>query len=65
LEFAADQPLKEETAGDPDSDTETTPASSDLEALNSLTGIPITEDELLFAVPVIAPYNTLVNYKYV
>jgi NFACT protein C-terminal domain len=65
LEFASDQPVKEEAgqAGDPDSDTETVPAASDLEALNSLTGIPITEDELLFAVPVIAPYNTLVNYK--
>jgi NFACT protein C-terminal domain len=62
LEFSSDQTVKEEAA-DADSDTETTPSASDLEALNSLTGIPVTEDELLFAVPVIAPYNTLVNYK--
>ncbi|CAG0883508.1 unnamed protein product [Darwinula stevensoni] len=32
--------------------------------LNMLTGIPHSEDELLFAVSVCAPYNTLLNYKY-
>ncbi|KAL0269425.1 UNVERIFIED_CONTAM: hypothetical protein PYX00_007165 [Menopon gallinae] len=36
----------------------------DLEVLNSLTGIPHGEDELLFAVPVVAPYSSLHNYKY-
>lgn len=31
--------------------------------LDQLTGKPVSEDELLFAVPVIAPYNTVLNYK--
>ena len=26
--------------------------------------MPTAEDSLLFAVPVVAPYNTMVNYKY-
>lgn len=36
---------------------------ADVDMLDALTGIPFHEDELLFAVPVIAPYNTLSNYK--
>jgi hypothetical protein len=32
--------------------------------LDSLTGLPLPEDELLFAVPVCAPYTTLLNYKF-
>lgn len=30
----------------------------------SSSGIPVAEDELLFAVPVVAPYNTMANYKF-
>lgn len=37
--------------------------SNDVDMLNSLTGCPCTEDELLFALPVVAPYNALQNYK--
>lgn len=37
---------------------------NDLELLNSLTGLPHELDELLFALPVVAPYNALQNYKY-
>ncbi|KAL1110464.1 hypothetical protein AAG570_007992, partial [Ranatra chinensis] len=37
---------------------------ADLEMLPLLTGQPHPDDELLFAVPVIAPYLTLLNYKY-
>lgn len=37
----------------------------DVDMIDALTGIPLPEDELLFAVPVVAPYNTLSNYKYV
>jgi len=37
---------------------------SEVQMLDSLTGIPFPEDELLFAVPVVAPYNALTNYKY-
>ncbi|XP_076234474.1 nuclear export mediator factor NEMF homolog Clbn [Calliopsis andreniformis] len=35
-----------------------------VDMLDQLTGKPVVEDELLFAVPVIAPYNTLLNYKF-
>lgn len=37
---------------------------AELDMINSLTGTPFADDELLFAVPVVAPYNTLTNYKY-
>lgn len=40
-----------------------TPAADEVDMLDSLTGFPVDEDELLFAVPVIAPYQTLHNYK--
>ena len=36
----------------------------EIDLLDSLTGIPVQEDELLFAVPVVAPYNTMTSYKY-
>lgn len=38
--------------------------SDEVDMLDSLTGIPHAEDELLFAVPVIGPYNTMTSYKY-
>jgi len=38
--------------------------NDETDMLDSLTGVPVAEDELLFAVPVCAPYNTLLNYKY-
>uniref|UniRef100_A0A182K4I6 NFACT RNA-binding domain-containing protein n=1 Tax=Anopheles christyi TaxID=43041 RepID=A0A182K4I6_9DIPT len=41
-----------------------TPAAADLDMLDTLTGQPVEEDELLFAVPVVAPYQSLHNYKY-
>ena len=36
----------------------------DVFMIDQLTGKPLPEDELLFAVPVIAPYSTLQSYKY-
>ena len=33
--------------------------------IDSLTGVPLDDDELLFCIPVCAPYNTLNNYKLV
>jgi hypothetical protein len=36
----------------------------ELGMLAALTGLPVTEDELLFAVPVVAPYATMLQYKY-
>lgn len=47
-------------AGD---DDDTQGDSNDTDMLNSLTGLPAEEDELLFALPVVAPYNALHNYK--
>uniref|UniRef100_A0A182QAN7 NFACT RNA-binding domain-containing protein n=1 Tax=Anopheles farauti TaxID=69004 RepID=A0A182QAN7_9DIPT len=41
-----------------------TPAVADLDMLDTLTGQPVEEDELLFAIPVVAPYQSLHNYKY-
>ncbi|XP_054262763.1 ribosome quality control complex subunit NEMF homolog [Macrosteles quadrilineatus] len=38
--------------------------TADVDMLVSLTGQPVADDELLFAVPVVAPYNTVINYKY-
>ncbi|XP_034833767.1 ribosome quality control complex subunit NEMF homolog [Maniola hyperantus] len=39
-------------------------ADADTEMLCQLTGNPFPEDELLFAVPVVAPYSSLLSYKY-
>ncbi|KAL1514040.1 hypothetical protein ABEB36_003364 [Hypothenemus hampei] len=39
-------------------------AQAEVDMIDSLTGTPLEGDELLFAVPVIAPYNTLTNYKF-
>lgn len=36
----------------------------DTQILDSLTGCPVSEDELLYAVCMVAPYNSIVNYKY-
>ncbi len=38
--------------------------NDETDMLDSLTGIPLSEDEILFAVPVCAPYATLLNYKF-
>lgn len=44
---------------------EETPAAdgNDVDLLNSLTGLPHELDEMFFALPVVAPYNALQNYK--
>lgn len=42
---------------------ETQADGNDTDMLNSLTGLPVEEDEILFALPVVAPYNALNNYK--
>lgn len=44
-------------------DDEDTGPAPEIDMLDQLTGKPVAEDELLFAVPVIAPYNTVLNYK--
>lgn len=54
-----------ETGADLDAgdDDETQGDNNDADMLNSLTGCPAEEDELLFALPVVAPYNALHSYK--
>ncbi|XP_025423052.1 nuclear export mediator factor NEMF homolog [Sipha flava] len=47
-----------------DDEADKTTDPSETQMLDSLTGIPYAEDELLFAVPVVAPYTALTNYKY-
>ncbi|KAL0868880.1 hypothetical protein ABMA27_007220 [Loxostege sticticalis] len=49
---------------EPEPEQETTGVDADAELLSQLTGAPFPEDELLFAVPVVAPYAALHNYKY-
>lgn len=39
-------------------------ASDEVDMLETLTGCPVDEDELLFVIPVVAPYQTLTSYKY-
>ncbi|XP_034933675.1 nuclear export mediator factor NEMF [Chelonus insularis] len=46
-----------------DDDADPGPAP-EVDMLNQLTGKPVEEDELLFAVPVVAPYNAVLNYKF-
>ncbi|XP_044729059.1 nuclear export mediator factor NEMF homolog [Chrysoperla carnea] len=50
--------------GQEDEDEKEITVAADVDMLDSLTGIPHSEDELLFAIPIVAPYNTLTNYKY-
>lgn len=42
---------------------ETNAAADETDMLDSLTGCPKEEDELLFAIPIVAPYQTLHAYK--
>lgn len=46
-----------------DDEADKTTDPSETQMLDSLTGVPYAEDELLFAVPVVAPYTALTNYK--
>lgn len=38
--------------------------SDEVDMIDALTGIPITEDELMFAVTMIGPWNAMTNYKF-
>ncbi|CAB3248697.1 unnamed protein product [Arctia plantaginis] len=49
---------------EPDAEADQTGPDADAEMLCQLTGCPFAEDELLFAVPIVAPYSALHNYKY-
>lgn len=47
-----------------DEEEEEEKVADDLAILDTLTALPVSEDELLFAVPVCAPYTTMTNYKF-
>ncbi|XP_015585729.1 nuclear export mediator factor NEMF homolog [Cephus cinctus] len=57
-------PIQQNIRVDDNAEEEDVGPAPEIDMLNQLTGKPIAEDELLFAVPVVAPYNTLLNYKY-
>ncbi|XP_047512357.1 ribosome quality control complex subunit NEMF homolog [Pieris napi] len=57
--------LEAESEDEPEIEAETEQTGdADTEMLCQLTGAPYPEDELLFAVPVVAPYSSLHNYKF-
>lgn len=45
-------------------ENEDVPIGVDAELLDTLTGQPLEDDELLFAIPVVAPYQALQQYKF-
>ncbi|OQR70237.1 nuclear export mediator factor NEMF-like [Tropilaelaps mercedesae] len=67
-ELADGKPSKNEPDGENESENEAeneaAPADDLTAILNSLTGLPVEEDVLLYAVPICAPYSTMTNYKY-
>merc|ERR1719474_275219 len=48
---------------DQDAATNAIKVSDEVDMIDALTGIPIAEDELMFAVTMIGPYNAMPNYK--
>lgn len=57
--------LEAESDGDePEPELDQSAPDADLELLSQLSGCPLPDDELLFAVPVVAPYSALNNYKF-
>eukprot|EP00106_Octopus_bimaculoides_P020519 XP_014787961.1 PREDICTED: nuclear export mediator factor NEMF-like [Octopus bimaculoides] len=54
----------EESDEDKMDEEDLTQQATDAQVLDSLTGWPVAEDELLYSICVVAPYNTLLNYKY-
>ena len=60
------QHQQQAAGGDSDGeDVEAKPTVNvDSEVLDSLTGVPVAEDSLLFAVPVVGPYSTMISYRF-
>lgn len=58
--FEPKQPTQD--ADDDDADDKNTGA--DVDMIDSLTGQPLEDDELLFVIPMIAPYQSIQHYKY-
>lgn len=61
---APDASQKPEKQEEDEEEEQSDPTGEQLASLNTLTGCPVTEDTLLFCLPVCAPYNALQNFKY-
>jgi len=59
-----DEKDKEKDIVASDDEAEDLPSKEGVSLLDSLTGSPLSEDLLLFAIPVCAPYTAVQNYKY-
>lgn len=57
-------PEKEKDIAESDDEAEDVTPKEAVSLLDSLTGCPISEDLLLFAIPVCAPYGAVQNYKF-
>lgn len=57
-------PTKTQSLNKDDVEEVNIPVDTDLSMLSRLTGLPQASDKIIFALPVVAPYNTLVVYKY-
>ncbi|XP_039446062.1 ribosome quality control complex subunit NEMF homolog [Culex pipiens pallens] len=62
--YPGKKPPPRQKAADLEEVPDDTPAAADVDMLDSLTGCPHEEDELLFAIPVVAPYQSLHSYKF-
>ncbi|XP_046459806.1 nuclear export mediator factor NEMF-like isoform X2 [Daphnia pulex] len=60
----ATEQIEENAEGDGIDEDVDQPVITDTDILNAMTGIPQLEDELLYVIPVVAPYSTLMPYKY-
>uniref|UniRef100_A0A146LJ84 Nuclear export mediator factor NEMF n=1 Tax=Lygus hesperus TaxID=30085 RepID=A0A146LJ84_LYGHE len=49
---------------DDDQEEQEVQVTADVDIVNYFTGQPHPDDELLYALPVVAPYNTLLSYKF-
>lgn len=49
---------------EPGQEVDPSAQNADTEMLCQLSGVPFPDDELLFAVPVVAPYSAVLNYKF-
>lgn len=47
-----------------DEDINVVPENTDVSEIDKLTGVPKNNDQLLFAVPMLAPYTTINTFKF-
>ncbi|XP_045605121.2 ribosome quality control complex subunit NEMF isoform X1 [Procambarus clarkii] len=64
LENDGIQPKKQDNQEEEDEEEEASQIADDLNIINSLTAVPVVEDELLYTIPVCAPYTAMTNFKY-